>query len=146
MFSVTNLQSFCPVHCVFQEFYCSQYWIFFLFKMNKPFLDQKKNWPPIAPKLDLGCVVVPWHFEFYISKCKNFLIDFLDELGNFKQKNFYNSKYNFFITFYNNGPIDLQHHWSSREMGPNQHLLSDTDCFSVLMLVTLTTFFAPQYT
>ena len=25
-------------------------------------------------------------------KCKNFLIDFLDELGNFKQKNFYTSK------------------------------------------------------
>ena len=29
-------------------------------------------------------------------KCKNFLIDFLDELGNFKQKNFYTSKCNFF--------------------------------------------------
>ena len=44
-----------------------------------------------------GCVVLPWHFEFYILKCKNlkckfFLIDFLDELGNFKQKNFYTSK------------------------------------------------------
>ena len=35
-----------------------------------------------------GRVVVPWHFEFYILKCKNFLIDFLDELGNLKQKNF----------------------------------------------------------
>ena len=31
-----------------------------------------------------------------ISKCKNFLIDFLDELGDFKQKNFYTSKCKFF--------------------------------------------------
>ena len=31
-------------------------------------------------------VAVLWHFEFYILKCKNFLISFLDELGNFKQK------------------------------------------------------------
>ena len=31
-----------------------------------------------------------------ILKCKKFLIDFLDELGNFKQKNFYISKCNFF--------------------------------------------------
>ena len=38
------------------------------------------------------------------SKCKNVLIDFLDELGNFKQKNFYTSKCRFFLTFYNNGP------------------------------------------
>ena len=30
--------------------------------------------------LSNGCV----HFEFYILKCKIFLIDFLDELGNFK--------------------------------------------------------------
>ena len=34
-----------------------------------------------------GCVVLPWHFKFYILKCKNFLIGFLDELDNFKQKN-----------------------------------------------------------
>ena len=47
MFSVTNLQSFCPVHCVFQEFYCSQCWIFSLFKMNKPFLVQKKIGHPL---------------------------------------------------------------------------------------------------
>ena len=39
-----------------------------------------------------GCVALPWHFEFYILKCKIFLINFLDELGNFKQKNFYTSK------------------------------------------------------
>ena len=43
--------------------------------------------------MKIGCVALPWHFEFYILKCKNlkcknFLIDFLDELGNFKQKNF----------------------------------------------------------
>ena len=37
---------------------------------------------------DIGCVALPWHFEFYILKCKIFLINFLDELGNFKQKNF----------------------------------------------------------
>jgi len=53
----------------------------------------------------IGCVVVPWHFKFYILKCKNFLIDFLDEIGNFKQKIFYTSKCNFFFTFYNNRPI-----------------------------------------
>ena len=35
----------------------------------------------------LGCVAVTWHFEFYIQKCKKILIDFLDELGHFKQKN-----------------------------------------------------------
>ena len=51
----------------------------------------------VHSNLDIGCVVLPWHFEFYILKCKNlkckiFLIDFLDELGNFKQKNFYTSK------------------------------------------------------
>ena len=40
-----------------------------------------------------------------ILKCKNFLIDFLDELGNFKQKKIYTSKCNFFFTFYSNGPI-----------------------------------------
>ena len=39
----------------------------------------------------LGCVAIPWLFEFYILKCKNFLIDFLDEFGNFKPKNFYTS-------------------------------------------------------
>ena len=38
--------------------------------------------------IDKGCVVVPRHFEFYILKCKNFSIDFLNELGNFKQKNY----------------------------------------------------------
>ena len=34
-----------------------------------------------------------------ILKCRNFLIDFLDELGNFKQKKFYTSKYKFFLHF-----------------------------------------------
>ena len=38
--------------------------------------------------LSNGCV----HFEFYILKCKFFLIDFLDELGNFKQKKIYTAK------------------------------------------------------
>ena len=37
-------------------------------------------------------VAVVWDFEFYILKCKNFSIGFLDELANFKQKNFYTSK------------------------------------------------------
>ena len=32
-------------------------------------------------------------------KCKNYLIDFPDELSNFKQKKIYISKYNFFFTF-----------------------------------------------
>ena len=47
------------------------------------------------------------NFTFWnvnILKCKIFLIDFLDEFGNFKQKKFYTSKCNFF-TFYSNGPI-----------------------------------------
>ena len=39
--------------------------------------------------MDKGCSAVPWHFEFYILKCKIFLINFLDELDNFKQKIFY---------------------------------------------------------
>ena len=34
-----------------------------------------------------------------ILKCKIFLINFLDELGNFKQKKFYTSKCNFFLHF-----------------------------------------------
>ena len=32
-------------------------------------------------------------------KCKNFLIDFLHELGNFKQKKFYTSKCKFLLHF-----------------------------------------------
>ena len=36
-------------------------------------------------------------------KCKKFLIDFLDELGNFKQKKFTFQNVNFF-TIYNNAP------------------------------------------
>ena len=50
MFSVTNVQSSCPVHCFFQEFYCSQCWIFSLFKMNKPFIVQKKKLATHCPK------------------------------------------------------------------------------------------------
>ena len=46
--------------------------------------------------LNYGCVALPWHFECYILKCKTFLINFLDELGNFKQKKFYTSKCKFF--------------------------------------------------
>ena len=38
-------------------------------------------------------------------KCKNFLIDFLHELGNFKQKNFYISKCNFFLHFTTTDPM-----------------------------------------
>ena len=38
-------------------------------------------------------------------KCKIFLIDFLDELGNFKQKNVYTSKCNFILHFTTTGPI-----------------------------------------
>ena len=52
-----------------------------------------KKWRFIKNKVfDIGCVALPWHFEFYILKCKIFFIDFLDELGNFKQKKFYTSK------------------------------------------------------
>ena len=40
----------------------------------------------------IGCVAVPWHFEFYILKCKFFFIDFLYELGNFEQKKFLHFK------------------------------------------------------
>ena len=46
-----------------------------------------------------GCVAVPWHFEFYILKCKKFLIDFLDELGNLKRKKIYTSKSKFSLHF-----------------------------------------------
>ena len=35
--------------------------------------------------LNFGCVALPWDFRFYILKYKIFLINFLDELGNFKQ-------------------------------------------------------------
>ena len=45
------------------------------------------------------------HFEVYdILKCKNYLIGFLDELVNFKQKKFTFQDINFFI-FYSNQPI-----------------------------------------
>jgi len=36
------------------------------------------------------------------------LIDFRNELGNFKQKKFYTSNCNFFFTFYNNEHYDLE--------------------------------------
>ena len=38
-------------------------------------------------------------------KCKNFLIDFLHELGNFKQKKFYTSKCKFFLHITTTDPI-----------------------------------------
>ena len=38
-------------------------------------------------------------------KCKIFLIDFLDELGNFKQKKFYTSKCKIFLHFTTTDPI-----------------------------------------
>ena len=47
----------------------------------------------------IGCVALLWHFEFYILKCKIFLINFLDELGNLKQKEIYTSKCKFFLHF-----------------------------------------------
>ena len=47
------------------------------------------------------------HLKVYdILECKNFLIGFLDELGNFKQKNF-TFKNVFFFTIYSNRPIDI---------------------------------------
>ena len=54
---------------------------------------------------NIGCVALPWHFEFYILKCKNF-IDFLNELGNFKQKNFYTLKHNFFYIWKQQTQLD----------------------------------------
>ena len=54
------------------------------------------------PKGSIGCVALPWHFEFYILKFQNvkfFFINFLDELGNLKQKNFYASKCKIFLHF-----------------------------------------------
>ena len=50
-----------------------------------------------------------------------FLIDFLDELGNFKQQNFTLQNVNFSFTFYNNGPnIIIQHdHKSNRLVMPH---------------------------
>ena len=63
------------------------------------------------------CMVVllyPDISNFKILKCKIFLINFLDESGNFKQKNFYTSKCNFF-TFYNNRPYLMQ--WISLFFG-----------------------------
>ena len=42
----------------------------------------------VLNRLDLciGRVIVLWHFKFYTLKCKNFLIGFLNESGNLKQK------------------------------------------------------------
>ena len=40
-----------------------------------------------------------------ILKCKIFLINFLDELGNFKQKKIYTSKCNFSLLFKATDPI-----------------------------------------
>ena len=48
------------------------------------------------------------NFTFWnvkILKCKNFLINFLDELGNFKQKKFYTSKCKNFLHFKATDPL-----------------------------------------
>ena len=57
-------------------------------------------------------VVLPYpdisNFTFQnvkILKCKIFLINFLDELGNFKQKKFYTSKCKIFLHFKATDPI-----------------------------------------
>ena len=54
------------------------------------------------------CMVVllyPDISNFKILKCKIFLINFLDELGNFKQKNFYTSKCKIFLHFKATDPV-----------------------------------------
>ena len=61
----------------------------------------------VVKKFELGYMVVLLYpdisnFTFHnvkILKCKKFLINFLDELGNFKQKKFYTSKCKFFLHF-----------------------------------------------
>ena len=64
-------------------------------------------------------------------KYKNFLIDFLDELGNLMQKNFYTSKLQnvIFFTFYNNGPIE---NISTSSLGYGYHifLVAKKLCYS----------------
>ena len=61
-----------------------------------------------------GCVALPWHFKFYICitnvkilKCKIFLINFLNELGNFKQKHFYTSKCKNFLHLKATDPLSV---------------------------------------
>ena len=66
-----------------------------------------------SPCWIIGCVALPWHFEFYILKFQNvkfFFINFLDELGNFKQKNFYTSKCKIFLHFKATDP--MSHPWN----------------------------------
>ena len=49
------------------------------------------------------------NFTFWnvnVLKCKILLIDFLDELGNFKQKKIYTSKCNFFYIFTSHKPYN----------------------------------------
>ena len=65
----------------------------FIMYYSERIISYSRDWnelssPPRITKLINGCVALPWHFEFYILKCKIFLINFLYELGNFKQKNF----------------------------------------------------------
>ena len=43
MFSITNVPSYCPVHCVFQEFYCSQCWIFFPLQDEQTLFSSEKK-------------------------------------------------------------------------------------------------------
>ena len=68
----------------------------FIMYYSERIISYSRDWnelssPPRITKLINGCVALPWHFEFYILKCKIFLINFLYELGNFKQKKFYTS-------------------------------------------------------
>ena len=55
-----------------------------------------------------GCVAILGHFKFYILICKIFLIDFLDELGNIKQKNLTLQNVIFFLHFKATDPIYLR--------------------------------------
>ena len=61
--------------------------------------------------MEIGRVAVLWHFEFYISKCKNFLIGFQDELGNFKQKKITFQIVIFFLHFTAMNPLCIVHYF-----------------------------------
>ena len=47
--------------------------IFITYYIDKKFYItcQWKSEHKVTFKLQIGCVVLPWHFEFYILKCKN---------------------------------------------------------------------------
>ena len=73
-----------------------EYDLYLLWKVKKPkihFHSLKKFLKVVLLYTDIS------NFTFWNVKnfrCKNFLIDFLDELGNFKQKKIYTSKCKFF--------------------------------------------------